>query len=132
MKNTSNGLKSLGFNCRTNTPCMNISLAYPTAIRSRGIWDYTKIEESMSKWFQDRVLQWFGHLERGEETTWSSKCRTFKVSGSFYRRQPWKTWNLLIRSNLKEKVNKDIAKDRYAWKSFSKNRPTHSSMKSRN
>ena len=30
-----------------------------------------------------RRMQWSGHLERMEESAWSSKCRTFKVSGSF-------------------------------------------------
>ena len=28
----------------------------------------------------DRRLQWFGYLEKMEESAWSSKCRTFKVS----------------------------------------------------
>ena len=31
---------------------------------------------------QDRRLRWFVHPERMEESAWSSKCRTFKVSGS--------------------------------------------------
>ena len=40
---------------------------------------------SIKEYLQYRRLQWFGHLERTEETAWSSKCRTFKVSGSFAR-----------------------------------------------
>ena len=36
--------------------------------------------KSMSKCVQDRRLEWFGHLERMEESAWSSKCRTFQVS----------------------------------------------------
>ena len=38
---------------------------------------------STKKCLQDRGLQWFGHLEGMEENAWSSKCTTFKVSGSF-------------------------------------------------
>ena len=30
---------------------------------------------------QDRRLQWFGHPERMNDSAWSSKCRTFTVSG---------------------------------------------------
>ena len=38
---------------------------------------------------------------------------SFNVSGSFPRGLPRKTWNELIRSDLKEsKISKDIAKDR--------------------
>ena len=63
-----------------------------------------------------------------EEKAWSSKYRTFKVSSSLPRGRPKKTWNGAIRSDMKErKVNKDIAKDRKASKSFIKNRPTHGS-----
>ena len=44
-----------------------------------------------------------------EESAWYSKCRTFKVSGCFPRKGLWKTWNEVIRSNLKErKVGKDL------------------------
>lgn len=34
---------------------------------------------------QDRRLQWFGHLERLEESAWYSKSRIFKVGDSFPR-----------------------------------------------
>ena len=45
----------------------------------------------------------FGNLERMEETAWSSKYRTFKVSRSFSRGRPRKTWDEVIRSDLKER-----------------------------
>ena len=46
-----------------------------------------------------------------EESARSSKCRTFKVIGSFYRGRPRKTWIEIIRSDLKERrVSKVIAK----------------------
>ena len=51
---------------------------------------------------QNRNLAWFGHLERMEESTWSTECRTFKVSNSLPRGQSSKIWNDVIRSNLKE------------------------------
>ena len=54
---------------------------------------------SIREWLQDRRPQWFGHLEKMEESTLSSKYRTFKVSGSFPRGQPRKTWNEVIRSD---------------------------------
>ena len=56
-----------------------------------------------------------------EENVWSSKCRTFKVSSSFPRGRPRKTWIGVIKIDLKErKVDKDIAKDRNASKSHKK------------
>ena len=38
-----------------------------------------------------------------EESAWSSKCRTLKVSNSFPRGRPRKTWKEVIRSALKER-----------------------------
>ena len=65
-----------------------------------------------------------------EESAWCSKWGTFKVSGSFSRGRPRKTWNEVIRRDLKErKVNKNITKGRNACKSFIRNCPTHGSMK---
>ena len=70
----------------------------------------------MKKYLEDRRLQWFGHLERMEESAGSIKCRTFKVSHSFLRVRPRRKWNEVIRSDLKEnKVTWDIAEDRTAW-----------------
>ena len=58
-----------------------------------------------------------------EESALSSKWRTFKVGDSLSRGRIRKTWNEVIRSDLKErKVNKDIIKDKNAWKSFIRNR----------
>ena len=48
-----------------------------------------------------------------EENTWSCKCRTFKISGSFSRERHGTILNELIRSDPKEsKVGKDLAKGR--------------------
>ena len=67
-----------------------------------------------------------------EESAWSSTCKTCTVSGSFPRERSRKTWSEVIRSDLKERrVTKGIAKDRNAWKSFVRNRPTHASTENR-
>ena len=58
--------------------------------------------KSMRERLQDRRLQWFGHIERIEESAWSSKCRTVYVSGGFLRGRPKEIWNEVIRSGLKE------------------------------
>ena len=68
---------------------------------------------------EDGRLKWFGYLERMEESGWSSKSRTCRVSHSLHRGRPKKTWYEVIRKDLKErKIRKNIAKDRNAWKSF--------------
>ena len=38
-----------------------------------------------------------------EESAWCNKCRNFKVSGSFPRGRPSKTWNEVIRSGARER-----------------------------
>ena len=61
-----------------------------------------------------------------------SAYKTFKVGCSFPRGQPKKTWNEVIRRDLKErKVIKDMAKDRNAWKFYIRNCPTHASIENR-
>ena len=60
-----------------------------------------------------------GRRTNGKESVWSNNFRAFKVSGNFPRLRPRKTWKEVIRSDLKQrKVNKDIAKDRNACRSF--------------
>lgn len=71
--------------------------------------------KNIGECLKSRRLQWFAHLEKMEESAWSSKCRIFKISCSFLRRRPKETWNDVIRSGLKEKkVGKYVAKDRNA------------------
>ena len=45
---------------------------------------------SMRERLQDKRLQWFGHVERMEKSTQSSKCKAFWIRGSFPRGQPRK------------------------------------------
>ena len=47
--------------------------------------------KSIRKCLQDERLQCFNHLERMEESVWSSRYRTFKISSSFSRGRPKKT-----------------------------------------
>ena len=50
-----------------------------------------------------------------EESSWSVKRGTFKISGSLPRGRPKKTWNKVIKSDLKErKVIREVAEDRIA------------------
>lgn len=60
--------------------------------------------ESNSTWecLQATRLQWLGYLERMKENGWSSKCRIIENSGSFSRVQPRRTWNDIIRKDLKD------------------------------
>ena len=39
--------------------------------------------KSMRECLQHKKLKWFDHLVRKEDSAWSSKYKTFKVSGSF-------------------------------------------------
>ena len=67
----------------------------------------------MRECLQDRRLQWLNNPDSMEESAWSSKCRIFKVSGSFLRRQSREAWIEMIRNGLQEKkVSKDLGKDR--------------------
>ena len=76
------------------------------------------------------MREYSGHLQRMEESAWSSKCITFKwyfPHGTFK-----KTWNEEIRNDLKErKASKDIPKDTNACRSFIRNHPTCESMRNR-
>ena len=58
---------------------------------------------------EQKTVYYFGNLETMEKSVWSSKYRKLKVSGSFLRGRPRKTWSVVIRSKLIErKVNMEI------------------------
>ena len=65
----------------------------------------------MRECYRIEDCNWDGHWERMEESAQSCKCRTFKVSGSFLKEQPRKTWNEVIRSELKERKVSSTAKE---------------------
>ena len=61
----------------------------------------------------------FGHIERMDKKFWGSRCRAVEVSGSVGREKPKKTWEEVIKMDLRERrVSKNLARDRLAWKSI--------------
>ena len=60
-----------------------------------------------------------GHIERMDKSFWVSRCRAVEVSGSASRGRQNKTWEEVIKMDLRERrVSKDLARDRLAWKSI--------------
>ena len=56
-----------------------------------------------------------------DNVLFDNKCRIFKIIGSFPRGKSRKTWNEIIRSDVKgTKVSKDPVKDRNVLKLFIK------------
>ena len=75
--------------------------------------------ESIGKCVQNRRLRWFGHIERMDKSFWVSRCRAVEVSGSVGRGRPKRTWEEVIKMDLRERrVSKDLARDRLASKSI--------------
>ena len=66
-----------------------------------------------------------------EVNAWYSRCRTFKVNGSFPTGGPRKHPRKHGMRLKEKKVNTDLAQDRNVWKSFIRNCPTHASMEKR-
>ena len=64
-----------------------------------------------------------------EESVWPTEYRTFKVGNSLHGGQARKTWNEVIKSDLKE--SKDKAKEENTWNSFIKKHPNHPSIEIR-
>ena len=57
---------------------------------------------SMREFLQNRSLKWLGYLEKEKESAWFSIYSTLKLSGSFSRERPRKSWNEVIKSDLKK------------------------------
>ena len=75
--------------------------------------------DSIGSCMQNRRLRWFGHVERMDKNAWASRCRTIKVTGTTGRGRLKKTWEEVIRNDLKQKgVSRDLVKDRITWKSI--------------
>ena len=79
---------------------------------------------------QARRLRWFGHLERMEGDNWVSKCRDLVVPGTKPRGRPRKTWQEVIRTDMRQKnLRLELPQSRSDWKSaINITRPTHASM----
>ena len=75
--------------------------------------------ESIGRCVQNRRLHWFGHIERMDKSFWVSRCRAVEVSSSVGRGRPKKTWEEVIKMDLRERVSKNLARDSWlAWKSI--------------
>ena len=79
---------------------------------------------------QARRLRWFGHLERMEGDNCVSKCRDLVVPGTKPRGRPRKTWQEVIRTDMRQKnLRPELPQSRSDWKSaINITRPTHTSM----
>ena len=60
------------------------------------------------------LFHWFGHIERMDKNFWVSRCRAVEVLGSAGRGSPKKTWEEVIKMDLRERrVSKDLARVDY-------------------
>ena len=58
--------------------------------------------EEISVILRRHRLRWFGHVERKGENDWVKKCTMVLVDGVSKRGRPKKTWEEVIRKDLKE------------------------------
>ena len=92
----------------------NVSLK--DRLRSDELWGRLNLE-SIGRCVQNRRLCWFGQFERMDKSFWVSRCKAVEVSGSAGRGRPKKTWEEVIKMDLRERrSSKDLARDRLAWK----------------
>lgn len=56
----------------------------------------------MRRDLKNRILLWFGLLERMEESSQPSKCLKFEVCGILATTWPRKTWSELIKTDLEQ------------------------------
>ena len=62
-------------------------------------------------------LRWFGHVERMDNDNPVSQCRFIDVTGQRTRGRPRKTWNEVLRNDLKQlNLDSNLAQDREVWK----------------
>lgn len=62
-------------------------------------------------------LRWFGHVERMEDDNWVKRVRNMNVEGVVARGRPKKTWDEVVRKDLRDMgLNRETAKDRAAWR----------------
>ena len=77
---------------------------------------------SMREFLQNRRLKWLGYLEKEKkESAWFSIYSALKLSSSFSREWPRKSWNEVIKSDLKKReLNKNLARQKclevFNWK----------------
>ena len=63
-------------------------------------------------------MRWFRHVERMWEASCVKRCINMNVNGRRARGRPRKTWDVLLRDDLRVKgLTRGLARDRAAWKS---------------
>ena len=60
-------------------------------------------------------LRWYGHVQRSN--SWINQCTTFNVPGKKPRGRPNKTWDDVVKEDLKSWKMPKNASDRVAWRS---------------
>ncbi len=62
---------------------------------------------------QERRLRWYGHVMRMEDCSWVKKCQEFQVKGARGRDRPRKTWEEVVKFDLKTLgLTKEMTRDR--------------------
>ena len=62
-------------------------------------------------------LRWFGHVERMDDGCCVKKCRDIIVEGHISRGRPRKTWDQVVKCDLRAKnIQADLAQDRLEWR----------------
>ena len=67
---------------------------------------------------RQRRLRWYGHVERREDSSWLKKVRNLEVDGESGRGRPRKTWEQVIKEDLRAKeLRRELAQNRAEWQS---------------
>ena len=65
-----------------------------------------------------RRLRWFGHAERRDDTNWLKRIRKLEVNGMNGHGRPRKTWEQVIKEDLRVKgLRNEAAQNRAEWRS---------------
>ncbi|KAL1447828.1 hypothetical protein WDU94_001914 [Cyamophila willieti] len=90
-------------------------------IRNEVIRNKIKVTE-VSKKIQERRLQWYGHVERRDESYIGKRIENIIERGRKGRGRPKKRWRNCVNKDLREKsLSGNEAHNRTAWKRLTKN-----------
>ncbi|KAL1451862.1 hypothetical protein WDU94_006198 [Cyamophila willieti] len=98
-------------------------LGFTRRDRKRNTWirAKTKVTE-VSKKIQERRLQWYGHVERRDESYIGKRIENIIERGRKGRGRPKKRWRNCVNEDLREKsLSGNEAHNRTAWKRLTKN-----------
>ena len=81
------------------------------------------IERELASRADQRVLRWFGHVERMDEYRMARKVLMAEVSGGRVRGRPWLGWMDGVKLALGNRgmtleAARECAKDRKAWRAL--------------